>query len=171
MIFFAEDAGTGWLVLISGAVGGAITAGATALGKLLQLRHDLDKESRADAMTDWKSQIVAQLEGQIDRQTAVISKQQDAMDKLKDANAECREDAAEQVAMNKFFYDLLKRQHQMLKSLGHDPGDLPEMPKSREGNGEKSAQADFAVRQAQQSVELLKAAAQVLPKPNEGASP
>lgn len=109
--------------------------------------------------------VVRRLEEQSERDQAVISQQQRAIESFREANADLREESAELRAAVHFLYDTLKRHAAALKQMGHDPGDLPELPKMRGGLSER---ADFLARQASQSAGLGEAIRQAPTKPPEG---
>jgi hypothetical protein len=163
----AEDASTGWLVALSTLAAAVIGALAAAVVKLWSARRQIRQEERRDAISEYR-EIIDRLEAQAERQAAVIRQQGQAVETMQRAWGDCREECAENTAAARFLYGLLKNLHQLVRSLGRDPGELPELPKSRRY---EAPDPEFLARQARHSAELVEEAGQVLPKPPESNPP
>ena len=143
-------------------LGIALTTGVAAVVKLWGAWRQGRRESRADAIGEWR-ELLKQREEHAERLEAVIRQDQQAIEALQRENADCREEAAEMRSSQYFLYELLKRHHALLVSLGHDLGDLPALPSLRP----RGHEADFLARQAAASAQLSQEAGQKLSPPPE----
>lgn len=147
------DVETGWVVVLSTAAGGLITALSGAVLGLLKSRREGLRQARSDALAEWR-EIVAKLEAQNERRDAVIGQQQRVIETLSEENADCREESAGQRTSLRHFLDTIRRHAAALRALGHDPGPDPELPPARPRR-EGADSSQFLARQAAQSAAML----------------
>jgi hypothetical protein len=105
-------------------------------------------------------EVIRRQDEHMERQDFVIKEQHDALEAMAGKYQSCYEECTELRGSLRIVYDAMKRQYNVLKQLGHDPGDLPELPTSiacRERDD-----VEFKARQALQSGVLSQEAAKTL---------
>jgi hypothetical protein len=105
-------------------------------------------------------EVIRRQDDHMERQDFVIKEQHDALEAMAGKYQSCYEECTELRGSLRIVYDALKRQYNVLKQLGHDPGDMPELPDSiacRERDD-----VEFKARQALQSGVLSQEAAKTL---------
>lgn len=165
-----EDASYGWILVLGTMLGSLTTAVVTQIIRIFKARHDARRETRKDALDEWR-ELNSRLEEQIDRYGAVIEQQQAALEAMWRAESICRTALAERTVCIKFLWDHLVLLHNKLKEIGHDLGDLPQMPTMSEIP--PPTNSEFLLRQAKQSASLVRKVGENLKatgKPEDGNS-
>jgi hypothetical protein len=123
------------------------------------------RESYQEALQAYRDSL-RKTEQQCERQASVIEQYQAAFRAYQEADSDKREEIAELRGIVYFLHDHLKRCYLELRECGRDMGELPELPPPRERT--RAKEADFLVRQANQSASLTKEAGEVLKQENGG---
>jgi hypothetical protein len=134
----------GVLPLLLAAAGGA---GAWLL-KLYQLRHDGEKEDRADV---WTRQALL-----IDRQDKQLAAVQAEQQRSLVAEMACRQEVARLRALGQWLYDLVRGLHVALKKAGVDPGPLPEFPEFAQVPATTAVEREFMQRSTEHGTALVR---------------
>jgi hypothetical protein len=122
-------------------------------------QQKIRREAYAEAK-EALGEVIRRQDDHMERQDAVIKEQHDALEAMAGKYRDCYEECTELRSSLRIFYDALRRQYNVLKQLGHDPGDMPEIPNSlvcRERDD-----VEFKARQALQSGSLTQQAAKVV---------
>lgn len=138
---------TAILASIFGGVAALIAAGAAGYVVIMQ--------GRAKVSQDDTKQKVSVHEMVINRQELVIGEMTTAIEILHGAHLECREESAELRVYIHMFHDGWSRMASELRGLGHEPGDVPNLPPQRPHSMSKDS-SEFIARTAQHSADLVK---------------
>lgn len=162
----------GWMAI--GGVATAVVGGlAAAVIRWMHARDAIRRRQRAgddeaqrkkreEKRSEWR-ELLVRLQGDNDRQGAVIRQQQQAVEALWRSEADCRQTLASAETCMRFLYDRIKDLHRVVREdCGKDPGDMPDMP---ELHVRQPASVDFLARQATQSASLAVEASKTIPPP------
>lgn len=161
------EAETGGSPVGEGVFGG-LTVIASVVAYLFGKWSEQKRADRKDTLDEvWK--YVAELKGAVERRDAVLEQHGRAVELFSRQNADCREEAAELRQAVHFLHGSLERAYAQLRKLGHDPGDLPELPPPRQR--QPGPDPEFVARQAQHSAGLLKQASGAFAAPPPPGTP
>lgn len=158
MFFAAEDTATG--VGIGVMISGVVAAVGAVIHAFIKNRHDQHREARKDAIDEWK-QTADNLRQQLDRYDAALRESQEVVQAVWRAEANCRTLLAEARTCIKFLYLQLKSFHARFRELGHDPGDMPELPPMSDP-AHATTEMEYKARQASHSASLVQQAGSVV---------
>lgn len=163
---FADDTTNPELVhwLVSGGAVAIIAGAGLWITKIIKTWNTGRRTARKDTIQelyDLNDKLLLQL----DRSDAVMRQSQEALEAVWKSDSDCRVSLGEARTCIRFLYDTIKRLHGTLRGLGHDPGDLPELPPMTEPI--QDHHAEYLARQAAQSSQVVQQAGQVLKSQNQ----
>lgn len=151
MVLFAEDV-PGWAIVFTLGIPALIALGA-AVQQWLDKRAarrvaeaELNKSERRDTIDEYQ---------ELDRRkTLMIDGLQRTMEAQQEAHSECEESLRDRYANEVILHAVCVQQNRALRALGAENIDIPELLPMRPMKAKEKA--DSMVRQAQQTVEIMK---------------